>query len=278
MVCVRACVCVRLCEVKEISFRKPYIEGKSRAIARWMLVGFIFLVLFSYHHMHLSLSIPINMCGILFNILSVFSRFVSRFIPFMCKCVRVRVCVNFRMCLNVCVWMSVVPLNIWCSRWLLFVAGERDATNVWLAQYLCTVFISTVFFSINFSIRSKPFLSLPRSIFSIPIFFWFCCCWSFWWEIRENYSNFFPLIFSLSRFCFQKASNSMSLSLYLSCIFTYSVLLLSATHKTEWCERYKWNDVPSFSFYLSAAVGFVCECVCIFFTCFWLFLSYLILL
>lgn len=72
MVCVSVCVCVCvwLCEVKEISFRKPYFEGKS--CNSWMLVGFIFLVLFSYHHMHLSLSIPINMCGILFNILSVF--------------------------------------------------------------------------------------------------------------------------------------------------------------------------------------------------------------
>lgn len=70
-----------------------------------MLVGFIFLVLFSYHHMHLSLSIPINMCGILFNILSVFFHSFAHFVLFLCQLFD----------------------SIFDARWLLFVDGKRDA-------------------------------------------------------------------------------------------------------------------------------------------------------
>lgn len=181
----------------------------------------------------------------------------------MCVCVRVRVCVNFRMCLNVCVWMSVIPLNIWCSRWLLFVAAERDATNVWLAQYLCTVFISTVFFSINFSIRSESLLSLFPfcSIFFIPFFSDFVVVVPF----DERYARtirIFPLIFSLSWFCSQKGSNSMSLSLYLS--FTYSFLLLSATHKNRMMRKAQVKRC-TIVFILFICCRRFCVCVSVFF-------------
>lgn len=176
---------------------------------------------------------------------------------------------------------QLFQLNIWCSRWLLFVAGERDATNVWLAQYLCTVFISTVFFSINFSIRNKPFSSLSCSFsrnlalsFSFHFFCFCCCCSSFWWEIRESYSNFFSNIFFF-HFCFQKRAILVSLSFVHILIpptvgYTQNRMMRKA--------QVKRCTIVFILFICCRRFCVCCVCVCIFFTCFWLFLSYLILL
>lgn len=89
-----------------------------------MLVGFIFLVLFSYHHMHLSLSIPINMCGILFNILSVFF-FIRSLISFF-------------------FFVSVVRLYIWCSLALVCRWKERCEC---VTRSICAVYSYRPYFS-----------------------------------------------------------------------------------------------------------------------------------
>ena len=82
-------------ERKKKYLSEPYFEGSlvcfSNSNAGW------FYSSSSYHHMHLSLSIPINMCGILFNILSVFflslplhqRRFNGWFFFFLCSAVPV---------------------------------------------------------------------------------------------------------------------------------------------------------------------------------------------
>lgn len=124
-----------------------------------ILVGFIFLVLFSYHHMHLSLSIPINMCGILFNILSVFFHSFAHFVLFCVSCSTL-----YLMLVGSCLSM------------------EREM-RMCDSQYLCSIFISTVFFSINSSIshiRSKCFFFSCCSFAEVRVL---CVCFFCYWTI-----------------------------------------------------------------------------------------------
>lgn len=116
------------------------------------------------------------------------------------------------------------------------------------SQYLCTIFISTVFFSINSSIRNKPFFPFSLSLSLILSFsISFLLIFSSFFD--ERYAKVIRIFFCLFFFCFQKRA--------IRSLF-HITYILSATHKTESCKRHKWNNKPSFSFYLSAAVGFVC--------------------
>lgn len=201
----------------------------------------MFLVLFSYHHMHLSLSIPINMCGILFNILSVFS---LSFLFFLSLSLSLSSLLPSRF---VCAFFFFLSCQLFDSifdaRWLLFVAGERDDANVWLAVFVHCIHIDRIFL--------HKFFYFPYS----------------------KRITFFALIavpFGIERYRERSGFRWFFSSLPIAASHGYTKL-----DDESVSSKGRRGEVPSFSFYLSAAVGSVFFC---FLLCFWLFLSYLILL
>lgn len=180
--------------------------------------------------MHLSLSIPINMCGILFNILSVFfcrSRFSSPslsllvlFFVCMCKCVRCACLCEFPYvfgCLCACANVSCSTQYLMFSLALICRWWERCYKCVTRTVFMHCIHIDRIFLHKLFLYETNRF-SLSRPFH--PSFFSpdFVAV-----PFDERYARtirIFPLILwlslSLSCFCFQKASNSMSLLLYYS--------------------------------------------------------------